>query len=262
MRKIIEKLSNIPIIFTIILLSLTVLISFVLTTEILGWPYEYAYIFCSIISILVGLSFRMPEKMRITTRFKFDSLKFYFLPLIWLLLAPIILFGGYNFSLVTKELIIMMTGVGIYEEILTHGICMGLLVNKWGDKHKIKAAIVSAICFGFAHLIAILQDPTNSSLILKQCSTVIFSTFISIGFAGLAYKSNSIWLTAAFHGLLDIIGNVGKEEIINNIFQHWTWNYTLISILYTFPFGLYGIWLLKGTRVKKISAPNEKIKFN
>ena len=100
---------------------------------------------------------------------------------------------------------------------------MGLLLNKWGHSKKsvMKAAIVSSSLFGLFHLLAILQDPSNSSLVLMKISTVIFATFIGIGFAGLSYRSNSIWVVAILHALFDIMAYVGEPETITNIYANW-----------------------------------------
>lgn len=108
-----------------------------------------------------------------------------------------------------------------------------------------KAAVVSSSLFGLFHLIAILQDPTNPNLILMKFSTVIFATFIGIGFAGLSYRSNSIWVVAIFHALIDVMFNVGQPELLSQIHSNWNIKMSIVAILYTFPFAFYGFWLFK-----------------
>jgi len=195
----------------------------------------------------------MPDKMRLTTKIQISSIKYYIVPLIYIVTIPL-LQGGYNFSFVDKGVIIMMSGVGIYEEILTHGICMALLLNKWGEHSKYKAAIISSLCFGFLHLSNIISDPTNFHLIITKTTTVVIATFVGIGFAGLAYKSNSIWLVAVMHAIIDIAANVGSEEYFIKIAPNWSWTESLVSIVYTLPFGLFGFWLLKETKLTITTA--------
>lgn len=237
-------LKNYPIILTILVLGLTIIISQIVTQ--LTGHMEYSLILSALIIIGITFLLKMPKEMLVTSKLKVKTLKLYWLPILYILTIPL-LTGGYNFSLVTKEILIMMSGVGVFEEVLTHGLCMGLLLNKWGHSKKsvIKAAIVSSSLFGIFHLLAILQDPSNSNLILMKVSTVVFATFIGIGFAGLSYRSNSIWIVAFLHALIDVTAYVGAPNIITNMYSNWSLKMSAIAIAYTFPFAVYGIWLLK-----------------
>jgi len=238
------NLKNYPIISTILILGLAIIISQIVT-QITG-HVEFSLILCAIITICVTFLFKMPKEMLITSKLDLGSLKLYWLPILYIATIPL-LTGGYNFSLLTQETLLMMGGVGVFEEVLTHGLCMGLLLNKWGlsKKSVLKAAIVSSSLFGFFHLLAILQDPSNSSLVLMKTSTVVFATFIGIGFAGLSYRSNSIWIVALLHALIDVMAYVGEPKTITDIYTNWNLKMSIITIAYTFPFAIYGIWLLK-----------------
>ncbi len=254
MKKLIDKIrpSNIPILFTVLLIFILIIICGEVRLAA-GLSYGYQFIIGAFFAIVIAFAFRMPDKMRLTTKINSNSLKYYIVPVLYILTMPL-LQGGYNFSFLDKDIILMMSGVGIYEEILTHGICMALLLNKWGDSSKYKAAITSSLCFGFLHFVNIISDPTNSSLILNKITTVFFATFIGIGFAGLAYKSNSIWLVAIIHALIDIAGNVGSEKYFTQIYPNWGWVESIVSVIYFLPFGIYGLWLLKETKLQ--TAPN------
>ncbi|MBI2271916.1 MAG: CPBP family intramembrane metalloprotease [Bacteroidetes bacterium] len=257
MKKIIDKIgpSNSPILFTVVSIFVIGIISEIIRRSI-GLSFEYRFVFCAVLTILLAFSFGMPEKMRLTTKFRWNSLKYYAFPILYMMTMPLIQ-GGYDFSFIDKGIIIMMSGVGVFEEILTHGICMALLLNKWGENKKYKAAIVSSFWFGIIHLNNILADPTNFHLILNKCTTVIFATCIGIGFAGLAYKSNSIWLVAVMHAFMDIVGNVGSLDFYTNVYQNWGWVQSIEYILYYLPFGLYGLWLLRSTKVRTSLVGNQ-----
>ena len=209
-------LKNYPIILTILVLGLTIIISQIVTQ--LTGHMEYSLILSALIIIGITFLLKMPKEMLVTSKLKVKTLKLYWLPILYILTIPL-LTGGYNFSLVTKEILIMMSGVGVFEEVLTHGLCMGLLLNKWGHSKKsvIKAAIVSSSLFGIFHLLAILQDPSNSNLILMKVSTA----------------------------LIDVTAYVGAPNIITNMYSNWSLKMSAIAIAYTFPFAVYGIWLLK-----------------
>lgn len=233
-----------PIIFTIFWLFAALVISEVLSG--LLEKREYSLIISGLLTVAVAFLFKMPKSFYLTTSFRLDSLKYFVVPIGYIISIPLFT-GGYHFEFITNDILLMMTGVGIFEEVLTHSICMGLLIHKWGiGRHSIiKAGIVSSLLFGSFHLLAILQDPTNEHLVLMKMSTVVFASFIGIGFAGLVHVSNTIWPAVVLHALIDIMFYVGSEEMLAKIYNEWTLTFSIISILYALPFGLFGIWLLQ-----------------
>lgn len=126
------NIKNYPIAATILILILAIILSQIVT-QLIG-RMEYALVLCALMTVGMAFLFRMPNEMLITSKLNIKSLTLYWVPLVYLATMPL-LTGGYNFSLLTKETFIMMSGVGIFEEVLTHGVCMGLLL-KSGDIRK------------------------------------------------------------------------------------------------------------------------------
>jgi membrane protease YdiL (CAAX protease family) len=211
---------------------------------LVGLP-QYQLLLAGVITLVVAFAFQRPQAMLLTTRFRWPSLKYYSLPLL-LLVGIHLLTGGYDFSQVDKVVFWNMMGIGVFEEVLIHGIFMALILEKWGSSKKNlkKAALLGAFIFGLLHLNAILADPTDPHLIQWKIATVIFATFLSIGFAGLAWQSQSIWGAALIHGLIDVAANVGDPAMLDYIYNNWDWRCTIVSVLYCSPMAILGIWLL------------------
>lgn len=68
--------------------------------------------------------------------------------LVYPMLTPLMT-GGYNFALLSPQLVIYMASVGIYEEVLIHGIAMNLLVDRYVHARRepalLRAAMVSSL---------------------------------------------------------------------------------------------------------------------
>lgn len=232
-----------PIPFAVITLFLIGMVSG-LIAQLLGVP-QYRLAFSGPVTILLAFAFRNPKQMMLTTHFRWQSLKYYTLPLLLVVGLPLIT-GGYQFDAVDSVIFWNMLSIGFFEEVLIHGMFMGLILTKWGYSHQNlkKASIIGAIIFGLLHLSAITADPTDPHLIQWKIATVVFATFISIGFAGLVWQSQSIWGAALVHALIDIVGYVGDPQIIHEIYNQWDWQCSVVSILYSSPMLFLGLWLL------------------
>ena len=232
-----------PIVFTILALFAIGIIGGIMA-RLLGIP-EYRLAFTAPLTLLLAFAFGRPKDMLLTTRFRWFSLKYYWLPVLTVAGIPL-LTGGYDFSRVDTVVFWNMMGIGIFEEVLIHGIFMGLIMVKWGSNPKTlkQASLIGAFIFGLLHLNAILEDPSDIHLVHWKIATVGFATFLSVGFAGLAWQSQSIWGVALIHGLIDVISNVGSPEMMMYIYGNWDWQCTVASLLYTFPMFIYGLWLL------------------
>lgn len=233
-----------PILFTILALF-GIGIMGEIVAKLAGMP-QYRLMFTAPLTLLLAFSLRRPKRMLLTTRFRWASLPYYWLPLLMLAGMPLFT-GGYDFSRVNSVVFWNMMGIGIFEEVLIHGIFMGLILEKWGESKKSlkKASLIGAFIFGLLHLNAILEDPSDVHLVQWKIATVIFATFLSVGFAGLAWQSRSIWGVALVHGLIDVFANVGSPDMLMYIYGSWDWRCTLVSVLYCLPMLVYGMWLLK-----------------
>lgn len=172
----------------------------------------------------------------------------YVLPILtYMMLCPL-LTGGYDFSLVNAQLVVYMMSVGIYEEVLVHGISMSLLITHYeGQRNSlVRAGVQSSILFGLLHLISILQNPSNAHWWAFKISTVCFAFLISMGFAGLVAATRSVWPAAILHGMLDVLAlNVGNPAVLKSIQENWWITEGVVSIAVCLPLALYGVALLR-----------------
>ena len=103
------NLKNYPITSTILILGLAIIVSQIVT-QITG-HMEFSLILCAIITIGITFLFKMPKEMLVTSKLDLNSLKLYWVPILYIATIPL-LTGGYNFSLLTQETLVMMSGVG------------------------------------------------------------------------------------------------------------------------------------------------------
>jgi membrane protease YdiL (CAAX protease family) len=167
--------------------------------------------------------------------------------LIYPMLTPFMT-GGYDFSMVSPQLVIYMVSVGIYEEVLIHGIAMNLLFNRYANAGRepafLRAAVVSSLLFGILHLASILQNPHDQHWWAFKTSTVVFAFLISLGFAGLVAATRSIWPAAVIHGVIDIFAlNVGDPAVLQQILARWWVKESLVAIAFCLPMAAYGVAL-------------------
>ncbi|WP_301420357.1 CPBP family intramembrane glutamic endopeptidase [Mammaliicoccus lentus] len=95
--------------------------------------------------------------------------------------------------------------VGAFEEILCRGIIFSQLLKKYSP---IKAAFISSLIFGLAHL----MNLTISDDFLAVFLQVIYAIFVGIFFAAIYYVTKSIWSVIALHGLVDLSSSLSTQE--------------------------------------------------
>lgn len=199
-----------------------------------------------------------PEKMFVTSKIKWSKMKYALFPIAFILVLPLIQ-GGYDFSRVTPSISAYMLSVGFAEELFMHAFAMGVMILAWGDDKKsvVKAAVIGSFLFGLLHLLAIAENPGDSSFVLFKVTTMVFAFLVSMGFAGLVYQANTVWIAVLLHGIIDIVaGRVGDAEFLTNVFENWNMVNSLVTMAFSLPFAIYGYWLLvkdfNGTPVSSI----------
>lgn len=167
--------------------------------------------------------------------------------------------GGYNFAFLSPQLVIYMVSVGIYEEVLLHGIAMNLLLKRYANVTRVpallRAGIVSSLLFGVLHLASILQNPHDQHWWAFKTSTVAFAFLISLGFAGLVAVTRSIWPAAIIHGVIDVFAlNVGDPAVLEQIVARWWVKEALVAVAFCLPMAAYGVALL----TRRVSQPGDR----
>ncbi len=126
--------------------------------------------------------------------------------------------------------------VGFAEEGLLRGIVLQALL----PKGAMRAALISSLIFGAAHLANIWQGASPSATIVQ----VVFSTFLGIGFAGARLYSGTIWPAIGLHALMDLFDAASRGFELPG--PHVvTPGRALIPISLTGICALYGWWLMR-----------------
>jgi len=94
-----------------------------------------------------------------------------------------------------------MFAIGFFEEALTRGLVLYLLLTAWKSRPNgvVEAVFVSSILFGLAHLLNVLAGaPLYATLV-----QVGYATGFGVGFAALLLRTNTIWIGIVLHALVD-----------------------------------------------------------
>ncbi len=231
--------------FSILVLVLCLVFGGIMSAVLPVDPIYSSPFYMAIGAILIALLLNKPKQLYLTSQPRWNKFHYYLVPLAATFLIPF-LFGGYK-SFPDKWHGISMLFVGVAEEVIMHAIAMGSMIMAWGRSKKglLKAAIISSMIFGLVHLIAIPQDAGNIHWVYFKVATVFFAFLISMGFAGLVHETNTVWLAAIMHGIIDtVIGNIGDPEKIDLILGNWGLTESIVSIAAALPLGLFGYWLL------------------
>ncbi|MFD0557087.1 CAAX prenyl protease-like protein [Stackebrandtia endophytica] len=92
-------------------------------------------------------------------------------------------------------------GVGFFEEALTRGLVLYLLLFAWKARPNgaVAAVFVSAILFGLAHLLNLFAgQPLFATLV-----QIGYAIGFGVGFAALLLRTNTIWIGIVLHSLVD-----------------------------------------------------------
>lgn len=133
--------------------------------------------------------------------------------------------------------------IGFAEESLCRGISLRALL----PKGQIRAALLSSLIFGAAHLLNMLygHDPAATAV------QAVYSTFIGIGFAGPRLYSGTIWPAVVIHALIDFLDGGGRGFGFEPATEPITFGRALVPIVITGLYALYGLWLLRKKRVSE-----------
>lgn len=127
--------------------------------------------------------------------------------------------------------------VGFAEEGLVRGVVLRALL----PGGAMRAALLSALIFGVAHLTNALQGKELAPTIVQA----IYATFIGIGFAGCRLYTGTIWPAIVVHGLIDFTDFASRDFSLNVEPQTFTPSQAIVPIVLTGLYALYGLWLIR-----------------
>ncbi len=160
----------------------------------------------------------------------------YYLPLAVILSANLWWGVQLNMSwLETVLYIISMLCVGFLEELIFRGFLFKAMCR---DNHKVAIA-VSSLTFGFGHIVNLL----NGADLVPTLLQIAYAVAIGFLFTVIFYRSKSLLLCMAFHGVFNSLGAFAVTPAIPG-------QIVTAAVLTVLPIA-YGLWILGATEEKK-----------
>lgn len=169
-----------------------------------------------------------------------------------------------GYSLVSLEniitIILLYLFVGIFEDFLTRGLALNILLDKFGKTKKgiWLSILLSSLFFGLIHFVNIFTGASFEGVLIQ----VISSICIGVYFSAIYLRSGSVWVPALLHGFYDIAVSCSsffmiKEVVdINGEYGDAISNYSWGNVIVGFLFILLSLFLL---RKKKMNVVYKKL---
>jgi len=147
------------------------------------------------------------------------------------------------------EIMTAQAMVCIDEEMLFRGAILYILVRSWGNTQKgiFGSIILMSVVFALFHIIWFI----SSGISLTTALLLAEATIISIWWAALVLKGESIWPAFFAHFIINAI--VAVQGISNQMIQPELNAYILL-LLFSIPLGIIGCWLITRRYSRILSA--------
>ena len=163
----------------------------------------------------------------------------YYLPILVMLTANLWYGVTLNYgALETVLYILSMLCVGLLEEVIFRGL---LFEAMRGESVKV-AIIVSSVTFGFGHIINLING--SGAELLPNLLQVVYATAAGFMFVMMYYRSKSLIVCIAAHGLFNALGAFANESAVTAEMR------ILTAILLTAITGSYALYLALSTKGK------------
>jgi len=168
----------------------------------------------------------------------------YYLPVLLMLTANLWFGVTLNYGAVETVLYILTTfGVGFLEEVIFRGLLFGAMKKE----NLTSAIIVSSVTFGIGHIINLVNG--SGTDLLPNLLQVIYATAAGFMFVMMYYRSKSLILCIAAHGLFNAISVFANDNLSNG-------QRILSCILLTVITGGYATYLALAGREKREEKSN------
>lgn len=127
--------------------------------------------------------------------------------------------------------------VGFAEE----GLLRGVVLRALRPAGVMRAAVLSSLLFGLAHLVNVLDGRDLFSTLVQ----VVYATFIGIGFAGPFVATGAIWPAIVVHALIDFTDAAGRDFTFPGEGAALDPGQAVVALVLTGLYALYGIWLIR-----------------
>ncbi|MFK8059888.1 MAG: CPBP family intramembrane glutamic endopeptidase [Polaribacter sp.] len=200
--------------------------------------------------LLGSISFLVAKKLDLfkiggLTGVKPQKIRVLIFPVIFLVLLNVLFLDSIpNYSsLNLVTLVIYCLSIGFSEELSLRSVLLPLFSKYFGDNKKaqIKAVFISALLFGFLHLIKFDKG------IYGEISQVFFATFIGVLFGAVLLVTKRIYPLIIIHAIVDF---TAKLDTINmpvkeNVANPMGLESAFLTILLTLPCLIYGIYIMR-----------------
>lgn len=223
--------------------------TFLLENEITSYNLHLSVKIAS--NLILGLvSLIISKKLNLTllgglTNLKPQKLKLLIFPLVYLsLLNGLFLdtIPNYNsFNLII--LVVYCLSIGFSEELSLRSVLLPLIAKYFGDNKKaqIKAVFISALIFGFLHLIKFDKG------LYGEISQLFFATFIGVMFGALLLVTKRVYPLIILHAIIDFVAKIDAinspvKEVVSDPMDLES---AILTILLTLPCLFYGLYIVK-----------------
>jgi membrane protease YdiL (CAAX protease family) len=161
----------------------------------------------------------------------------YYIPIFVMLTVNLWYGVTFNYGMLESVLYILaMLCVGFLEEVIFRGLLFEAM-----RKESVKVAIiVSSVTFGFGHIINLING--SGTQLLPNLLQVIYATAAGFMFVMMYYKSKSLIVCIASHGIFNALSVFANESGASDETR------ILTSILLTAITGAYAIYLALAIR--------------
>lgn len=133
-----------------------------------------------------------------------------------------------------------MISVGIFEEVLFRGVLLDAIRRAVCGRTALRAALVSSVVFGLAHLVNLPRQGVGSTLV-----QIVYATLIGVFFAAVRIRSQSLIAVVVLHALLDWSFYLGSD-----VFEHAPGTQSaigpaIVSVLVGLLLAAWGVRLLR-----------------
>lgn len=249
-----------PVIFSFILMSVSIGMTFIPLNQILlcgvseqTAEYTAGVIEQTLVSILlIILLSKMQLLKEAGFRFKVKQILIVWPMLLIIVLNSLELIDGtVRIDTTQKTTIIMYILVylstGLFEETLCRGVVQTLLIRKWGQNRKgiYLSVIMGSLLFGLFHIIHFFMGQMT---LLASMTQVIYAFFIGVFMGACVLRNQSVIPAIIVHGLVDITGSLNEIAVNGGIpkeIMTISVPDAMISIALMSPLLFYGLFIMR-----------------
>lgn len=142
-----------------------------------------------------------------------------------------------------------MACVGIAEEFIFRGVIATLFLKRFGtDRSGIwKAAAVSGVLFGLAHVSNILEGSAAGVLV-----QVVIASMMGMVLGAVYFRTGCIWVTVFLHALVDVAAGITTGIYGNETLMDTISSYSPVNLISCVPYLIVLFVLLRKKKIGEV----------